>query len=134
MSGLLQRFKPRTGQFYPVDGGYIYQAGTDGESYLVSNAERSRQVKFILATVPLIIVAVVALAVALSRFAVSMLPWVATSFPAILLIVLAAVALLYAALIWVFDAPRRAFSSRTPMNPDEADDLCQRFYQRHHSN
>lgn len=133
MSGLLQRFKPRTGQFFPVDGGYIYQVGGDGASYLVSSAERSRQVVFILVTVPLTILFFVALAVFLSRLAVMAMPWVANSFPALLLIGLGVMALLYLSLIWVFDAPRRAFSSRTPMNPEEADDLCARFYLHHRS-
>lgn len=121
-----RRWAPK-GRFIPVIDGFIYETEPQGAAYFVTPDERAAMVRRILGLVPVVIFAAVAATALAALVLAKGFTALESNFPAMVVIALAAMALVFAGLRWAALAPARALAGRAQLDRDEVRRLRERF-------
>lgn len=121
-----RKWSPK-GRFIPVVDGFIYEVDPQGAAYFVTAQERAALVRRILRLVPLVIIGAVAVTALVALALAKGFTTLGSNFPALVVIALAAMALVFAGLRWASLAPARALAGRSTLDRDEIRALRERF-------
>lgn len=115
------------GRFIPVIDGFIYEVEPQGAAYFVTPPERAAMVRRILMLIPLVIFGAMGVLALVALMLAKGFSAFESNFPAMVVLALAAMALVFAGLRWASLAPARALSGRAPLARDEIRSLRERF-------